>query len=332
MENKSIGKLIKWCLPWLISISLLLVLIYKIKLPDFEFFPNSLKSGLFIFVLFLSVYNNTIISGLKFKYVIKILGCRIPLKEAVLIKTGSIPIKAVFPFKSGEAVRAVYLKRNHNFSYQKGFFSIALGYLLSISALFLTGLTGWLLYQRNFLYGISSVLFAAFIVVFLKKVDSEAFTLKILEKINKKWFHQTQQFFDDTRNRGVGKDILTLFFVSLAFEMIKIIDFFLVFMMFKVSVPLLNLVFLAPLVVLIVSLPFTISGIGTREAAIVFLFTGFGTSETLLSAGLTLSFLESVIPILVGALLMKTFLGKLISRDDAVPPFGKEENAEIPPF
>ena len=182
MENRSIAKLIKWGLPWLISVSLLLVLIYKIKLPDFEFFPNTLKSGLFIVVLFLSVFNNTIISGLKYQYVIKILGYSIALKEAVLIKTGSIPIKAVFPFKSGEAIRAVYLKRNHDFSYQKGFLSIALGYFLSLSSLALIGLTGWLLYQRNWVYGLSGALLAGFIVLFFQKVDSKALILKILEK------------------------------------------------------------------------------------------------------------------------------------------------------
>ena len=56
------------------------------------------------------------------------------------------------------------------------------------------------------------------------------------------------------------------------------------------------------MVYLVANLPITLMGLGTREAALVFVFASFGPRATLLAAGIGLSFCMEVVPALLSLL------------------------------
>lgn len=317
MERSLVLKYIKWLLPWLVSIGILVVLFLKLRLTDFLFLPQVLSSGFFFLAVFLSIFNNTLISGLKYKYLLEFFGIKISLRESILIKVGSIPIKAISPFKSGEAVRAVYLKQQHQLSYQKGIFTIILGYILSISALVLVGFIGWFIRTENYLIGLGGLCTFLIGIFFARVYSLRSLVLSVLGRISKKWRWQADLFFKAVKVKNFRLGGVILFAVSLLFELIKMVNYLIVFIIFDIPVPLTAFLFLVPVLIFAVSLPITVSGLGSREVATVVFFSPFSSSDVLFPAGLTLSFVETVIPILAGLFLLKVFLTRLVSRERA---------------
>ena len=55
-----------------------------------------------------------------------------------------------------------------------------------------------------------------------------------------------------------------------------------------------------PAVIIVVQIPVTISGIGTREAGIVAFFLAFASKETLLAVGISFTMIELFTPVLIG--------------------------------
>ena len=54
-----------------------------------------------------------------------------------MIRMGCNPIKGILPFKVGEFAIMAYMKKKHNLSYPKGFFSLLFGYVFSFIVLIL---------------------------------------------------------------------------------------------------------------------------------------------------------------------------------------------------
>jgi uncharacterized membrane protein YbhN (UPF0104 family) len=54
--------------------------------------------------------------------------------------------------------------------------------------------------------------------------------------------------------------------------------------------------------------PVTILGLGTREALIVFIFAKYGGASALLGAGLLISLIEHILPVIFGLFFVKSFL------------------------
>ena len=75
-----------------------------------------------------------------------------------------------------------------------------------------------------------------------------------------------------------------------------------------------EIVIYVPIIVLITIIPITIAGLGTREAATIFFFSKYATSESLLSVGILLSFIIVILPSLIGLLFMKKFYSRLIEN------------------
>ena len=106
--------------------------------------------------------------------------------------------------------------------------------------------------------------------------------------------------------------ILTL---SLLGYFISFISTYFVFLSINVTIPFLKIMFYFPIVVLISIVPITISGFGTREAATIFFFSNYAAPESLLSAGILLSFIIVVLPSLASLLFMKRFYNRLFAKN-----------------
>ena len=74
-----------------------------------------------------------------------------------------------------------------------------------------------------------------------------------------------------------------------------------------VTVPFFYLMVVIPVIMVVNNLPITALGLGTREIAVVFFFARFGPAASLLSAGILISLVEHVLPVLTGLLFMRSF-------------------------
>lgn len=110
------------------------------------------------------------------------------------------------------------------------------------------------------------------------------------------------------------KNALFLLSYSLFLKGFEFLDYFLVFKALGLDIPLKPLLLFAPLAMLISEIPITFLGLGSREAAIVFFFSSFGSLEKLLAAGILISFSEYILPNVLSLLFLKPFLDRM-TRD-----------------
>ena len=118
---------------------------------------------------------------------------------------------------------------------------------------------------------------------------------------------------------------------SIAFEGSKIFNLFILFKAFHIQLSLDELLLFAPLAIFIASLPITVLGLATRESAIIALFAHRGPSEMLLAVGLSISFVEVMVPLILGLFLMKSFFSRFLEvKKERVADEGDPRAASYP--
>jgi uncharacterized membrane protein YbhN (UPF0104 family) len=109
--------------------------------------------------------------------------------------------------------------------------------------------------------------------------------------------------------------------ISYAVEFSEIFSMYLCCRTLGLDIPLWAILTFMPIVMGFTLIPVTVSGLGTRELAIFLLFQGMASSEQLASAALMFTFVEFIMPALVGCLLLSPFLKSL-----ALSPVAPKKN------
>jgi SAM-dependent methyltransferase len=105
---------------------------------------------------------------------------------------------------------------------------------------------------------------------------------------------------------------------SLAFAGIRLVNYGLIFSALGVSVPWDALSRKVPFLILLSDLPVSVMGIGVREGGVLMAFSDMGSEVNLVSAGLWVSVVEGIVPLVLGLLLLKPFLNRLLNGE--APP------------
>jgi uncharacterized membrane protein YbhN (UPF0104 family) len=108
------------------------------------------------------------------------------------------------------------------------------------------------------------------------------------------------------------KDISRIMALSLAVEFSEMAAFFLICRSMQIDVSLKLVLFLLPIVIIIANFPITIFGLGTREAAILFLFANNASQTKLLACSLAYSFTCYLLPAVIGLACTGFFLNMLL--------------------
>ena len=267
---------------------------------------NSIEKANFrviFLVLPISIFNSFFISPFRWKLVLNEIGCDISWSESLLIKAGSDPIINIVPFKVGEISRVLYLKRIKNMSSSKAVFSIFIEYFLNVlSVLFFIFLGGivWLFQGKGFALGKQASLFFCFLE--RKKVLSENKWIDNLKTRLKTCFIDRKIF--------LNKKVLFYSFLLFFFELLC---GYLISRAINADIPLFSILIYLPIVILVSSIPVAFLGLGVRESIIVLLFLKYASCEKLLALGILYSFIEYVLPMLIGLSLTSLFVNRIIS-------------------
>ncbi len=224
-----------------------------------------------------------IISALRWQMILRSMGHRERFTRCLVIIAGVWPISAVSPSKAGDILKVYSLRKSADTMTIAG--SVIAERAFDIIVLAGFALSGGIFFRNVYIISVSAAVFLAVIIgVLLIHVDfpfpgKKKFQAKLtqlldsLRKIGRNrrllvpillltilnWFGsivQTKVLFD-----GVGADV-TLGFTSAAM----------------------------PVAIFAGLLPITIAGMGTRDAAIVSLFSGFASSHEALAVALLYSF------------------------------------------
>lgn len=227
--------------------------------------------------LVVSLLNAVVVATRKYSALLGCFGLSISFLESMIIRLGSLPAKIIMPLKSGEFFRVLYLRNKHNMEYKSGVYSIILGYLARIPALLFLAASGLALGSG---------------MPYLAAVLAAAPVLPALF------------------SRKYGG--LALY--SYLSELCLVLNYVFVFMALGLGIALKSLLVSVPAILLATGLPVSVMGIGLREFAVVHVFSGAAVFEGLLAAGLLVSVLEGVVPLVISGFFVSRFAEGFLGR------------------
>ncbi len=295
------------------------VLFSKIKIEEVIGVLGHVKPALFFLAVFISIANNIFLSSDKWRRILHVFGRDITLKEAIFMKMGSDPIISILPMRAGELTRVVYLRQWHNFSFLKGFSSIFFELGLNFLAVLFFISVGHLILNFSLISIISYICFLSLILFITRKI---LFKLRMKEELINSIRGSRINIYNYLReiiyvyNKIGNRRLLTLFIYSTVFIASELANFYILSEGLDLSIPYPLVFIFIPLTTVITSLPITLFGLGTREAAIIFFFSKYGSLKQLLSLGILYSSVEYLLPVVISLVYTKPFIDRLVTTKE----------------
>lgn len=303
----------RFVLTWFITIAILVLLFSRIKFVDVMAIIKQTDIKLFCTSILFSLLAHVFFSSSRYQEVVKLMGCRLSLFESIIIRMGCNPIKGMLPFKIGELTILAYMKKTHDLSYDKGFFSLLFGYIFSFIILMLFYSLGGLFYFHNLSQRILFALVFLFILLLILSLSFRQITqllakyLKKYQKLPNEWTSLMEKCDPET--------IKILLLHSFGIEGSKLIIILALLESLHIEIPINVLLLLGSTTIIAAYLPITYWGLGIRESTILFLFSGYATPDKLLAGSLLITFVDSLLPVLLGLFFIKPFLNSLWGRE-----------------
>jgi uncharacterized protein (TIRG00374 family) len=239
--------------------------------------------------------------------------------EVFRVRMGSGPIRFATPFKVGEVVNALYFARLNSFG-----FSRAAGSIVFDKAINFFGLLFWMYVGLAVMattprieHLAIHVAVGATVLVFFAVRPVRRAAMIVAGKIHPKLGRLAAGVLSAFEEFSTAKKIGFLLY-GIVFQFRDLVVCWLLFLAFHPDrFPSVEEVMVyGSLVILMGSVPLTVSGIGPRETALVLLFSGHASNATLLSIGLMMSLSIHVAPAIVGIPWMLPLLRAVTRRDD----------------
>lgn len=304
MKNRR-QTLIRFLIPFGLSTVLLSLLIYQV---DGTAILASLKKSrlhLLVLAVIISLLINIFAGALKWRRILSALGCRLPFYEVLSIRTGCIPFKIVFPMKSSELLKAVYLSRRGHLSFTRSVSSLALDKILNLFVVICVALIGLMLTDTPLPRLIPVLLFLLMAPLLFSK-QLPGFLVRLVKRIHPGLAGVTDNLASAFQTISFSEKLILLAW-SVLYQASEFLNTFILLKAAGVAIPPATLMMTVPLIMIITNLPITILGLGTREAAIIFFFAAHGPPAALLSGSILISLVEHVLPVLAGLLFMRSF-------------------------
>lgn len=278
---------------------------------------------LLLFALFLTIFG-VLGKAIRWKFILKKLGYEISIKNASKYFCVGMYGSVITPAKVGDVIRSHTLKRKENVPYTQGVSSVIFDRLIDLLSVFFLMFFGiFLIYftkERQIFKDVpllSVVIFTLLMIFGLYLLFSEKVGGRILKifanKMGKKFTfldptHQTNGTIVDEIYRSFNTiKSSKVFFISLIgytvlVWLITLIQAYIILSAFHVSVGFEYVLVFVPLAIVVGLIPVTLSGLGTREATMIYLFSFVSVSAADSgSMSLLLYVFGSIVPAIFGA-------------------------------
>ena len=310
--------MLRFVLNWLLIIAIFFVLFSRIKLVDVFALLEQTDIKLLCTGILFSLFAHVIFSSARYQKIVQALGCRLSFYEAVIIRMGCNPIKGILPFKVGELAILAYMKKKYDLPYAKGLFSLLFGYVFSFIVLILFFSFGGIFYFHN---PPQRIIFAASFLLILLFIAT--LILQKIPRLITEYLNKIQKLPEEIKfliEKYDSKTIKNIILHSLGIEGSKLLIIFFILKSLRIDISMDALLLLGSTTIIAAYLPITYWGLGIRESAILTLFSAYATPEKLLAGSLLITFIDGLLPVLLGLFFIKPFLNSLWEGEKA----GKE--------
>ncbi|MBU4267087.1 MAG: flippase-like domain-containing protein [Candidatus Altiarchaeales archaeon] len=219
----------------------------------------------------------------RWQIILNTIGYEISFSKSLRLILATYPLNSIMPSKSGDFIRAYYLRGKISISKTTG--SIIAERIFDILLLASLSLIGAVYYGNKALIAVVLLVILAIIIAFV--VANKNFNLPIKPSWNKKLNNLALSIEQVSKNRIA---FIKIVMTSIGIWILAIIQFHVLFSALGIEVPWFSIIANLPIAVFVGLIPVTLGGMGTRDAAIILLFSGFATNEELMSVGILFSF------------------------------------------
>jgi len=239
----------------------------------------------------------------RWQTILKTMDYKLQYKECFNVMMGAQPLASITPSKSGDIIKAYYLKDKIPASKTVG--SIITERMFDVLTLVLFSLIGMMFSKKYELGGITFVILICIIVIFLLTHTGFDFRSPIKNSWNEKIQNLTFSMKLVTKDKKAFLSILSYSFLIWFISILQILIFFYAL---GISIPLIFAMIKIPIAIFIGFIPVTLGGMGTRDAAIIFLFSIYGAPSQLLGVGILFSVFRYLLPALFGLPFMRKIM------------------------
>lgn len=280
-------KIIKKILSLSLLAILVLLFIYYLNnnLADFKrifsFSFNALNLCLiFIYVVFsvANAYTNSLLLDM----LTSTLGVKLKPRESFGLAIVTRFYNYITPFRGGMAVRAIYLKKKHNFPYIDFLASLSAIYIIIFFISSLGGLTSMLVIWKN--QGVfNPIMFIIFLIIFLFLLYVIIFSPRVKTSKNK-WLNKLIKILNGWQLIKDNKKIIFYsFMISIIQILMSSISILILYSVFGITVSFFQALFISSVASLALLISITPGNLGVGEAINVFsaAIVGIGVTEAL---------------------------------------------------
>lgn len=269
----------------IIGIVILAFILYKINIAAvIELLSKTnIRYLIFVFIFAIPVI---MLKSWRWCYLLKMQSINYDFKDAFLVYLSSGFLGIITPGKIGEFAKIFYIREDKGINIGKAFSSVFADRFLDLGVLLLFGFWGifhFSIVQNTALLVLILLMFIFFLILLTNKQISTKL-LQFVEQWHLLKGHRTKikeycnYFFDaidDFKNIKLYIPVITTFIAYAIFYY----QCYLMALSLEISISFLNVIFCISIANLISLIPISISGIGTRDASLIFLFSYLGLTK-----------------------------------------------------
>ena len=230
--------------------------------------------------------------GLRWRYVMRCVGIEYSLARSTAVWTIGFFASSVTPAKAGDAIRAVYVRNDSGRSMGEALLTVFVDRLWDLGFILLAGIASAVVFSRRYIElpsvplliaGVVAIVVAAVIMTrrgamraFLKPLFSVLVPARHRDGLSANFhtFYDALRVYGAAPRRALVMAALTLFCWALIFLLAVYVA-----RLLRIPVDPAYIVLIMPIVTLVELIPFSISGLGTRDATVIYFFAAVGAGS-----------------------------------------------------
>ncbi|HII71282.1 TPA: flippase-like domain-containing protein [Candidatus Woesearchaeota archaeon] len=269
----------------IVAITLITVLVFwfLFRKIDFRGVLGILSSAdvFYLLLAFILTLVFPLLVALRWKLLVSGLDYDLDFWKSLSMIFGTFPINAITPSKAGDVIKVFFLRKHIIKSKVLG--AVICERLFDLAFLVLLCFFGVFTLDSVFILVLAAFVFVASLVAFL--------ALSINWRFKSDFFSRLKDF--QACFKEIRKDASLVLFISLitlVVWILAVVQSFVFFLALGVQIPFTTVLTGMPIAIFIGLIPITLGGMGTRDAAIIYMFSDFASSAQLLGVGLLFSF------------------------------------------
>jgi len=268
-----------------IGIGLFIYIIYKTGLTSI--FSVLARVNVFYMIVFVPVFVAliTLIRSYKWQLLIRSLGVQYGWRRSIQVTLIGFFVGFITPGRIGDIARSFYLRNDTKLALSASISTVFVDRLLDLMVVLVLGMFSILLFSQYYssrlfysLISIAVVLFFGLYITtkkrtvkaLLRPLYKKIIPLKYKAKLSKGFNTFYESVFAYKKNK---KLLFTLLVINIINWFVIFTFMYVIAIIIGLSVSFYYILLIAPIIVLVEIIPISIGGIGTREAAIVFLLS-----------------------------------------------------------